>query len=177
MTIQARIHFLGLRALDLSQDVSASIMRWKWAWIVGVTALLGFSHWFTLGINASQSLPDKAYLISKQDKDLKRGDYMSFRWHGGGPYKPGVSFTKIVKGVPGDVVTIKDRDVYINGAYVSTAKPRATTGQLLELGPVGVIPPGHYYVHATNPDSLDSRYAITGWIAADQVLGKARPIF
>ena len=74
------------------------------------------------------------------------------------------------------IVTMQGRDVYINGKYVATAKTHATTGQPLELGLTGVIPPGHYYVHGTNKDSLDSRYAITGWIKAETVVGKAQPI-
>lgn len=177
MTIQAQIHFYGLRALDLSQKVTDSVMRRKWIWLIAISLLFAFNHWFKLGINASKSLPETAYLIFKTNHDVKVNDYVSFRWHGGGPYLAGVSFTKIIKGVSGDIVTIKDRDIYINGVYISTAKARATTGQILELGPQGVIPPGKYYVHGTNPDSLDSRYAITGWISADQVVGKAKPIF
>lgn len=177
MSMQARAHFYMLRAYSLSEAVTASVMRRKWIWIAGIAALLGFSHFFTLGINASKSLPETAYLVFKKDHDIKSGNYVSFHWHGGGPYKKGVSFTKIVRGVPGDEVTMQGRDVYINGVYISTAKPRATTGQILELGPVGKIPPGHFYVHAPNPDSLDSRYAITGWIAEEQIIGKAKPLF
>lgn len=164
------------KSLELSQKITASVLKWKWVWIASISALLAFSHWFTVGVNASQSLPERVYLVHKKDHNLNRGDYVAFRWHGGGPYLPGVSFTKIVMGVPGDVVTMQGRDVYINGQYVSTAKTRATTGQLLELGRTGVIPPGHFYVHGTNKDSLDSRYAITGWIKAEAVVGKAQPI-
>ena len=168
---------LGFKALALGQRVTESVLRWKWAWLAGVAALLVVNHWFTLGINASHSLPDTAYLIFKQEKDLRRGDYVAFRWHGGGPYLAGVKFTKIVRGVPGDVVSIQGQDVFINGQYVSTAKHRATTGQPLQIGFSGVIPPGHYYVHGTDKDSLDSRYALTGWIKAEAVVGKARPLF
>lgn len=177
MITQARIHFYALRSLDLLQAVSASVYRRRWFWIAGLLALFWFVNHYKLGINASRSLPEHVYLIDKKDHALGRGEYVSFRWHGGGPYQQGVSFTKIVAGLPGDVVTIVDRRIYINGEYLSTAKERATTGQLLHIGPAGVIPPSHYYVHATNPDSLDSRYAITGWISAQQVTGKARPLF
>lgn len=176
MLTQAQALDYTFKSLDLAQKVTTSVLKWKWVWIGGVSALLAFNHWFTLGINASESLPEKAYLVHKQDHDLHRGDYMTFRWHGGGPYLPGVKFTKIILGVPGDVVTMQGRDVYINGKYVATAKTHATTGQPLELGLTGVIPPGHYYVHGTNKDSLDSRYAITGWIKAEAVVGKAQPI-
>jgi conjugal transfer pilin signal peptidase TrbI len=164
------------RGVDLAREVMASILKWKWVWIGGVSALLAFNHWFTLGINVSHSLPDEAFLVHKQDHDLHRGDYVTFFWHGGGPYPPGIKFTKIVLGVPGDVVTMRGRDVYINDKYISTAKTHSATGRPLALGLTGVIPEGCYYVHATHKDSLDSRYAITGWIKAETVIGKAQPI-
>jgi conjugal transfer pilin signal peptidase TrbI len=32
-------------------------------------------------------------------------------------------------------------------------------------------------VRAPHPDSLDSRYALTGWIAEDQIIGRAYALF
>jgi conjugal transfer pilin signal peptidase TrbI len=107
---------------------------------------------------------------------LSRGDYVSFIWRGQKFFPSGMPFTKIVMGVPGDVVSLVDREVYINGKPIAFAKFRSKHGEPLELGPTGVIPPGMYYVHGTHPDSLDSRYAVTGWICADQVIGRAYPI-
>ena len=34
-----------------------------------------------------------------------------------------------------------------------------------------------YYVQAGHPDSLDSRYALTGWIHRSQIIGRARALF
>lgn len=168
---------LFAKFMNLANKLFESMLRWKWLWLSFLSALLVFNYFFTLGINVSQSLPESLFLIHKNDHSFSRGDYISFRWHGGGPYQPGVKFTKIVRGVPGDVVTIIDQKVYINGEYVSTAKKRATTGQPLEIGPTGIIPPGSYYVHGTHKDSLDSRYAMTGWIHSGAVVGKAKPVF
>jgi conjugal transfer pilin signal peptidase TrbI len=47
----------------------------------------------------------------------------------------------------------------------------------LTLGPTGVIPPGHYFVWTPHRDSLDSRYALTGWIKDAQLQGKSIPLF
>ena len=52
----------------------------------------------------------------------------------------------------------------------------AKTGQKLALGPDGVIPEGHYFVYAPNSDSLDSRYALTGWISQKAVRGRPIPL-
>ena len=40
-----------------------------------------------------------------------------------------------------------------------------------------VIPPGHYYVQGTGPDSFDSRYRSSGLVRADQVIATVVPLF
>jgi conjugal transfer pilin signal peptidase TrbI len=47
----------------------------------------------------------------------------------------------------------------------------------LALGPTGVIPANHFYVYAPHKDSLDSRFALTGWIPLERVSGRAIPLF
>lgn len=158
--------------------LKASLWKHKWVWIASVAALLTWTHFFKVCWNVSTSIDYyQLFVVAKQDHDIHREDYIGFTWHGAGPYKKGLTFGKIVKGMPGDVVTVKGRDFYINGKFVATAKEKAKTGQTLKPGLTGVIPPGHYFVYAPSPDSLDSRYAITGWIKAENVIGKAIPIF
>lgn len=168
---------LSARVRTLSIDVACSVWKWRWAWAFGVAGLMAFKASFMLSIIISPSLPQHAFLVHKREHVLARGDYISFIWRGQKYFPSGMPFTKIVMGVPGDVVSFVDREVHINGKPISRAKFRCKKGDPLELGPTGVIPPGMYYVHATNPDSLDSRYAVTGWIRADQVIGRAFPIF
>ena len=166
-----------LKAMDLGLKLLTFLNR-HFIWVLlFLAALFGFSYRYTIGINASSSLPHTLYLIDKSNKKIERGAYVSFRWHGAGPYGKGVSFTKQVRGVPGDVVTQQDSNFYVNGEFMGKAKPRSTTGQLLQPGPTGVIPPQMFYVFAPNPDSLDSRYALTGWIKESAVLGRAIVIF
>ncbi|WP_303783166.1 S26 family signal peptidase [Azovibrio restrictus] len=50
-------------------------------------------------------------------------------------------------------------------------------GMPLAPGPVGVIQEGHYYMAAPNPDSLDSRYALVGWVVDSQIVGRGIKIF
>ena len=150
--------------------------RWGIAWLALVIAAAVFQANFSFGLNASPSLPNRLFLIHKGELP-QRGQYVAFRWPGGGPYPAGVTFVKIVGGIAGDHVTRIDRDYYVNDIAVGTAKAVSRKGLPLETGPVGVLPPGRYYVRAPHPDSLDSRYALTGWIAEDQIIGRAYALF
>jgi conjugal transfer pilin signal peptidase TrbI len=89
----------------------------------------------------------------------------------------GQPFLKLVRGLPGDVVTVQDRVVHVNGEPVGFAKTHAHDRYpLAPISPL-VIPDGHYYVQGTSPDSFDSRYSASGLVRAEQVLGVALPIF
>jgi conjugal transfer pilin signal peptidase TrbI len=79
--------------------------------------------------------------------------------------------------MPGDVVTRIDRDFFINGSHVGRAKPFSRQDVPLEPGPTGTLPAGRYYVRAPHPDSLDSRYRLTGWISQSQIIGRAYALF
>lgn len=152
------------------------LRRWWWAWVVIITGIVAFSHFFTIGINVSPSLPQHVFLVHK-GAAVSKGDFIAFRWHGGGPIRPGVLFVKIAAGTKGDVVTREGRNFYLNGELVGIAKERSLTGMPLDVGPIGVIPQGEYYVLGTHKDSLDSRYAIGGWIKEQQVIGRAYALF
>jgi len=165
-----------LHAERCKQRASIHLRRWAWAYALLAAGLLLLQQCFTLGINTSPSLPHRLYVILKQSHPVK-GALVAFRWHGGGPYRPGVTFVKILAGIPGDTVTRIDRDFFVNGRPVGTAKPRSRSGAPMHLGPQGILPPGLYYVYAPHPDSLDSRYALTGWIAQPQIIGRAYAIF
>lgn len=150
--------------------------RWSIAYALLILAALVFQSFFGLGFNASPSLPHRVFLIHKGEVP-QRGQLVAFRWAGGGPHPAGVTFVKIVAGVPGDTVTKVGRDFFVNGIHVGTAKMASLTGMALEAGPTGVIPPGHFYVHTLHADSLDSRYRLTGWIPETQVIGRAYVLF
>lgn len=158
------------------QRLVQHLRRWGLAYL----GLLAVATWFhanyALGLNASPSLPQHMFLIHKGELP-KRGDYLAFRWLGGGPYAAGVTFVKVVAGMPGDVVTAGDRVFYVNGEPSGMAKTVSRQGEPLRPGPTGTVPAGHYYVSAPHPDSLDSRYALTGWITQSQIIGRAYALF
>ncbi len=168
---------LPQRGLDLLAKLYALIRKYLWVWALILIAAVLFQKYYFLGFNTTYSLPQTCFLIEKGQFTPQRGDYLAFRWNGGGPYKAGTYFTKIVVGVPGDAVTRKGRDFYVNGTFVGTAKTHTSTGEPLEAGKTGVLGEGEYYVMTPHLDSLDSRYAMTGWIKKEAIIGKAHAVF
>ena len=61
--------------------------------------------------------------------------------------------------------------------FVGLAKP--FTFDRRPLSPIEpiVIPPGHFFAQGISPDSFDSRYASSGLVRFDQIIGKVKPLF
>ena len=136
------------------------------------------SHGFL--INTTQSLPNWAFILDTKTAPSKHS-LIFFRppssaimevHFGKGEHL----FGKRVFGVPGDVVTRKDRTFFVNGEKVAVAKTVSKRGVLLELGPTGVIPNGCYYVGSEHPDGFDSRYGQIGWICRERVVGVGQAV-
>ena len=85
-----------------------------------------------------------------------------------------VPYLKTVRGVPGMAVAVgEDGTVTLDGEPVGLAKPHAFDGRPLAAIAPGIIPPGHFYVHADHADSHDSRYAEIGLVPRGRILGRA----
>lgn len=150
-----------------------------------------------IDVNYTDSLPDHVFITVKGwNTGLKRGDYIAFKFPNENPISPfrkGDHMVKIVGGVAGDTVTmtaergfsvlspgeVASKALAIPGSNgtLGVAKTLSRRGMPLEPGPVGVIPEGSYYVYAPHPDSLDSRYAITGWVHETEIFGRTFAIF
>ncbi|CAR57741.1 signal peptidase I [Burkholderia cenocepacia] len=147
----------------------------------GTLGLAGFvcwslNPWFDYSINLTSSLPGTLY-VTHIAEPVKRGDLVAFRWHGGATYPRGVTFIKRIAGAGGDVVSVRDGVYYVNGVVIGRAKTVTLAGVPLKPAAPGVIPDGHYFVATPNPNSLDSRYALTGNIPQHDVIGRAYEIF
>lgn len=152
---------------------------WAIAALLALLTLLLLLCWqprYQLGLNASESLPGRLYLIDR-DRWPERDDLVAFRWAGGGPYPKGVTFVKHVTGLPGDRIEHRQGQVWVNGQPIGSIKTHARDGSPLEPGPTGAVPHGHWFVSTPHPDSLDSRYALAGWIARGQLIGRAHAMF
>ena len=85
-----------------------------------------------------------------------------------------VPYLKTVRGVPGMRISVgEDGTVFFDGEPVGRAKTHALDGRPLRAIAPGVIPAGHYYLHADHADSHDSRYAEIGLVPRERILGRA----
>ena len=131
--------------------------------------------------NWTPSLPYRVAWLHHGPHALQRGDFIIFSFAGEAqrryPGLLGQPFFKIVRGLPGDTVTVSGRQVTINGQDVGVAKTQ--TFDHRPLAPIAptVIPPRYYYVQGTSPDSFDSRYQESGLVRAEQVIGVVVPLF
>ena len=183
------IHSPGRRAVVHFADFLRHVRR-RWYLYLPVFAIWGFAY-VRLFIDATPrlpvlfnwtpSLPYRVALLVEDAGELHRGDYVVFAFAGAAqadyPGLRGQPFFKIVRGLPGDAVTVQGRVVAINGMPVGVAKTHAHDRRPLAPIAPTVIPPGYFYVQGTSPDSFDSRYAASGLVRADQVIGRAVPLF
>lgn len=130
--------------------------------------------------NWTPSLPYRVALVRYGPRELHHGDLLVFAFDGEAkgryPGLRGQPFFKRVRGLPGDVISVQTREVFVNGVAVGLAKTHAHDRcPLTPITPM-VIPPGHYYVQGTSPDSFDSRYRESGLVRADQVIAVVVPL-
>lgn len=173
--------------------------KWWGAAVAFVVVLFGTAHYVTFAMNVTDSLPQKLFMVMKQENGVRRGDFVAFPWPRDLVYPKGIGFIKQVAGLPGDTVVVNDNREFkvirrrslseaIPGSIqepleksVGRAKTHGERGNMkgvpLELGFTGVIPDGYIYVYAWSKDSLDSRYAILGLVRQDEVIGRAIPLF
>lgn len=109
-------------------------------------------------------------------EDPKRGDIIIFKY----PNDPSVDYIKRIVGVPGDVIEVRDKQLYRNGQPVKEDFIRHTDPDSVEplrdnYAPVKV-PDGKYFVMGDNRDnSLDSRF--WGFVDRDAIRAKAWRIY
>jgi len=130
--------------------------------------------------------------------DPQRGDVVVFRY----PVDPKVNFIKRMVGLPGDTITYRDKQLFINGEPVSTVElgrysssevkcdtPRADALRFREtLGEIGheilihensgsrnqqwVVPEGHYFVMGDNRDRSNDSRE-WGFVPETHLMGRA----
>ena len=149
-------------------------------WVLFALLLMVVGYNYRLGINETQSLAFKVFLI-RVNSTLKTGDYVSFRWYGGKPYPDGIWFTKRILAGPGEVVVKQGRNfragsrILIGKTMGLTHTPLFPNDQLQEG--INVLPPGQYFVAGDHEYSLDSRYHLVGLVDESLIVGRAYPLF
>jgi conjugal transfer pilin signal peptidase TrbI len=158
----------------------------RWARLYASLAVLGAAlaakggsealHRYRFAFNETESLPYWAFIADQAQRSPKRGQLVVFAPPPNPFYPPGMAFGKIVGGAPGDLVERRGQAFFVNGRFIGVAKAHAQDGRAVAPGPVGRIPTGRYFVYTPHKDSLDSRYAVIGWIPQGRILGLATPV-
>lgn len=108
--------------------------------------------------------------------DPERGDVIVFEY----PNNPSLDYIKRIVGIPGDVMEVRDKQLYRNGTPLKEAYIRHTEPGRIErirdnFGPV-TVPKGKYFVMGDNRDnSQDSRF--WGFVDKSAIHGKAWRIY
>lgn len=119
-------------------------------------------------------------------RDIKRGDIVVFK---GPDAVGGQVLLKRVVGLPGDVLSVEDGHLLVNGARADESFVRRVDGRVepTQAGPGGVttpwslqtpytVPDGYYYVLGDNrTDSYDSRF--WGPIPRRTIIGRAVVVY
>jgi conjugal transfer pilin signal peptidase TrbI len=138
----------------------------RWLWIgCFVSSLILISQFVIIRWNLSHSLPGRLFIGTTWDFTPRRYDVISFDH----PRFP-APIAKVVVGVAGDMVTIINGRVLINGVERGTVLDKSPrSGKPLTPIQPCIIPDGYVYVWAPHPESFDSRYAEIGLIHVSRI--------
>ena len=157
--------------LRIKHILSRALMAVAGTLALSMLLVATLSPWFVTNID--ESLPGHFYQIERGETP-GRDEVAGIKVPANPYYPEGAPFLKVIKGLPGDVVSCDGRRFFINGEFVAEAKEQTKRGNPLTPGPTGTIPAGHYFIWTPHQDSYDSRYGEVGWISAEHILGKAR---
>jgi signal peptidase I len=130
--------------------------------------------------NYGLTIPFTTKKILGAERIPSRGDIIIFTF----PVNHDMDFVKRVIGLPGDVIEVKDKKVYINGNRFEIPQEKHTDPFTLTQGPGKVrdffgpvtVSPGHVFVMGDNRDqSYDSRF--WGQVPIENIKGKAFIIY
>lgn len=130
------------------------------------------------GSSMEPTLTSGDYLFVDTTADIARGDIVVFA-----SPEPGSEDLELIKrviGLPGDVITVRDKRLYRNGMPVEEKYIRYEQPNIIEpirdnFGPV-TVPPDKYFVMGDNRDnSLDSRF--WGFVDRGAIQAKAWRIY
>lgn len=148
---------------------------------VMATAVYAAGTRWSIAIDAQENLclpPYRIWLIDKKQTTPIQGEIFAFTSRGLAPvFADGTTIVKVLEGMPGEQVSVKEDRTTINGRTVATGLQVA---QDFGIDPSryvreGTIPDNGYWFFGRTADSFDSRY--WGSVQENQIVGKAYPIW
>lgn len=128
-----------------------------------------------LVLNGTNSLPHNGYVMVRWPIVPLKGSYIAF------PAPKAVDarfqhlpFIKRIVGHPGDAIAVSNEKVCV----AEDCRPLLPSLSARGLKPLseGIVPEDHYVVFGDAPDSLDSRYALIGTVAREDILAVGYPV-
>ena len=138
------------------------------------TLLVG-DHLLASKFSYGVKVPFTNYYVYK-GSDPQRGEIIIFEY----PNDPSVDYIKRIVGVPGDIIEVRNKQLFRNGEAVKESYIRFTQPDRIEpvrdnFGPV-TVPEGKYFVMGDNRDnSMDSRF--WGFVDRSAIRAKAWRIY
>lgn len=158
-------------------NVVKEILGWIWAIAVAfVIAALIRTYIFEQVEIPTGSMIDtlrihERFVVNKliyRFKPIRRGDIVVFKY----PDDPSETYVKRVIGVGGDIVEIRDGNLYVNGAMQIEPYIKEPMDPQRDFGPF-VVSEGHYFMMGDNRnDSNDSRYWKHKEVKQSDIIGK-----
>ncbi len=136
---------------------------------------LSLSYIHVTGTSMEPNIPNDAYILAVEPKDISRFDVVTFK----APDEEDATYIKRVVGLPGDVIEFSQGILYISGQgidekYLTGPKGKIYTEDFSLYHGCGqiIVPPDYYFVLGDNrPASNDSRRF--GFIHQEAVKRKA----
>lgn len=151
---------------------------------IGLFAVVGFifSIMYLNGVvyahSSTPSLNAKNFLINTKDKNITKGDLVSFYYKGLPKYhyKTGDNFTKRVGCMEHEYLEVKGLAYYCNKELIAVAQSKDLNyKQLDNFQFKGQIPKGFFFAIGDHKYSYDSRYF--GLVSTDSIRGKTIPLW
>lgn len=159
--------------------VRAPLARSRWWWIpAGLASILLFSHFFAIGLIWTYSV-NPTLVIVVRGSSISVGDLAAYEYRGAriGDYSGGDRMIHWVVASEGSLITVIEREVFVDGKPVGMAKLHTYRNEPLQVVSPKVIPKDHFYVLGTDASSLDSRYEHAGLVHRDDFIGRAIILF
>src|SRR5579875_2557500 len=169
--------------LQKQKEKQGLLKNWVLPIAIGVVIAFGIRNWVASGAEVpSSSMYPTIPALSKTDFSyiavnklavefgpIQRGEVVVFHY----PDDPSQLFVKRVIGLPGDVVTVTEDAVYINGKKLNESNPNIAKSNGVEVGTYHV-PSGHYFMLGDNrPISDDSRLWVHKYVDRSAIVGEA----
>lgn len=157
------------------------VISWVITIVIAIVAALFIKNYVIINANIPSGSMENTIMTGdrlfgfrlayNEEKTPQRGDIIIFKF----PDDETKNYVKRVIGLPGEVVTIREAKVYIDGSMVPLEENYLKEEWTVDTGPYTFeVPEGAYFVLGDNRNnSYDARCWENTFVTKDKILGKA----